>query len=530
MHDQLQKYRFYSKILITFTVIMIGSILSFFMFHSYQQNIKNAQKQELQFLLGIARTVAQSIDGDVHEGMICNFKNKDAITKNDENSEYQKFQNLLQRTQEVNNLNTPIYTLFKDDLCDQVPKINSTFLFGVSSSEPFFRHNYELSPECLHEKYEEGGTIGEYYTENGHWLSAFYPIKNKHDKTIAVVQVDESFAAFEATARETLLNESLFALLFLGLISGVFIFIYHIILKSMSKVNITLEAAVTKRTKEVNKSNWALKKLTEKLENVVEKRTTELNIANEDLIKSNEKLKSFARVASHDLRAPLRLISSFAQLFKRRYSNIVDEDGQEYINYITTNTQKMSDLITDILSTSLLPNENSNAMKMVNLNKVIKDVESNLGADILKYNAQITCQNLPSIQGYASEFLQLFQNLISNSIKYSRADVAPVIEVEGTQNENSFLIKIKDNGKGISAEALENIFEEFNRGDANDDDGYGIGLATCVRIIKEYHGVLNVSSEVGVGTCFEFTIKNRNSDCENDESPMDASLGMALKN
>jgi len=126
--------------------------------------------------------------------------------------------------------------------------------------------------------------------------------------------------------------------------------------------------------------------------------------------------------------------------------------------------------------------------------------------------------------------LQLFQNLLSNSIKYSRPEVAPLIEVEGVQSDDSFLIKIKDNGKGISEDALKNIFEEFNRGDAKDDDGYGIGLATCNKIIKEYHGSLAVFSKVGVGTCFEIKIKNRNFGFEVEDSPVDASIGEALKN
>ena len=530
MLDKLQEYRFYSKVLLIFTAIMIGLIMVFFTVHAYQQNLKNAEAHELRTLHGIAKTLALNIDGDLHQQLVCSFLEKDAIKANAENAEYLVIHELLKKTQNVNELATPIYTLFKSSACPSLETSSEKFLFGVSSSNPYFRHSYNSPPKILELDFEKGGKVGEYYDDHGHWLSAFFPIKNSLGETVAVVQADESFCSFAAEAKATLLYDSIYALGFLAIVCGIFIYIYNLILKSMSNVNVTLEAAVTKRTQDLNKSNHALQKLTEKLENLVEERTNELRSTNLQLKDSNEKLKSFAHVASHDLRAPLRLIKSFAQLFQRKYKNVIDEGGKEYLDYITTNTQKMSDLISDILSTSLLQSENGADLKMVDLNEVMNDVVANLQVDIASSKAQVQYHNLPSIKGYSSEFLQLFQNFTSNSIKYCCPTRPPIVDVYGEKIDDYFSIKISDNGKGISKEALKNIFEKFNRGDATDDEGYGIGLSTCKRIIKDYGGKLEVFSEVGVGTTFEFALKNRQSATDVYEEAVDASMGMAMKN
>lgn len=508
------------------TVGMIALVLGFFVIHSYQQNIENAEKYELQYLLGIAKTVALSLDGDAHERLICSFTEKDDITENDYNEDYNNLHTLLKNTQIVNEMESSIYTLFKSDMCSTSNEVNPAVLFGVSSTEPFFRHQYENSPDFLLENYNYGGTMGDYYTGNGHWLSAFYPIENSIGKVVGVVQLDISFCKFVAEAQRNLMNESLYALLFIFILTSVFIYVYRSILRTMLRINSTLEEAVKGRTQELNESNAALIDLNGKLENLVTQRTQQLENSNSELFNSNDKLKAFARVASHDLQAPLKMITSFAKLFQKKYGHILDEDGKVYLDYINTNAKKMATLIGDILTTSLLPSENTNKMKWVDLNEMVKETEENLAEIIKKYNAKIYYYNLPTIQGYPSEFIQLFQNLISNAIKYSRPEVAPAIKIVSHQKDDSFLITVSDNGKGITPEALKNVFGEFNRGDATDNEGYGIGLATCQRIVKQYSGTMKVTSKVGEGTCFFITMHNRQSGKEAYEASVKASMVM----
>ncbi|MEM6964721.1 MAG: ATP-binding protein [Bacteroidota bacterium] len=531
MREELYLYRYYNKVLLIVTIVMIGLILGFFMLHSYQQNLRNAEKSELKSLHNIAKTLALSIDGSLHEKLVCNLTERDAISKNSDNKTYEKIHRLLKQTQLANDVETPIYTLFKKSSCTHLGKTEQDeFLFGISSTVPFFRHRYESFPEYLHQNFDEGGTIGEYYDDHGHWLSAFAPVKNRLGKTVAVVQVDASFCSFVAEAKALVFRESIYAMLFLFLLAAGFIFFYRKILKSMSEINTALENGVSQKTIELHETNTKLKHLNEKLEKVVTLRTKELEVANNELKNSNEKLKAFARVSSHDLRAPLRSIGSFAQLIKRRYKDQLDEDGLEYLQFIFTNVKKMSDLIQDILSTSLTPEENRNALKWVNLNEVLDDVKSNLSISIKKYKVKIQYYNLPIIQGYHSEFIQLFQNLISNSIKYSRDDVAPAIKIVSHQRDDSFLITVSDNGRGISEENLKKIFNEFERGSSTDGDGYGIGLATCKRIIKEYHGTLKVSSKLQEGTCFFITLKNRQPEKEAFRKNVEAAMSDAMKN
>jgi len=513
VHKEFKKYKFYSKALLIATIVMIGIILMFFISYSYIKNLNNAERKELDKLLTLTRTLALNIDGDEHEKMVCNHLLKDEIKTNSENKAYQKFHDFFKKAQVVNELETPIYTLFKKELCNNENQLEPIVFFGVTSNDkPNFRHTYKSFPDCLIKDYDTGATIGDYKDDHGRWLSAFFPIKNSNGETVAVVQADRPFDEFILGAQTKFLYESLYALVFIFLLSIVFFMIYKWIYQAMSDVNKTLK-----------KNNLELKELTSKLENKVAERTKELEL-------SNKKLKSFAHVASHDLQSPLRMITSFAQLFERKYGDIVDRDGQVYLEYIITNAKKMSGLIGDILATSYLSNENTKAIQEVDLNKTIEDVSSNLKLDISKYNTQINYNNLPNIQGFPSDFLQLFQNFISNSIKYSRQGVAPIINVHAEKLEDSFHIKISDNGKGISEEALKNIFKEFNRGDATDDGGFGIGLATCKRIIKEYQGELNVSSTVNEGTTFEFSMKDRDAVKANFDAAVEKSLGVALKN
>ena len=504
------------------TVSMIAIIFIFSMWYSYNHNLTHAEKEKLNNLQSIAKSLTLIIDGDLHEQLTCNQPTQNIITSNTENKNYFTIHSLLKKAQAINGLESPIYTLIKNDVCGEISSEHKV-LMGVTSSKPYFRHPYLKAPKYLNQNFENGGTIGQYTTENGTWLSAFHPIKNSAGKTIAVIQADEKFDSFITMAQQKLIKESILLGLTLALLSIGFIFVYRWLLSRMNKINKNLDHVIHKKTEELNKSNLALKDLNEKLENIVQERTKALEV-------SNEKLKSFARVASHDLQAPLRSIKGFGQLLKRRYGKTMDKNGNEFLDFITTNSQTMSDLIKEILNTSLLPSENTAEISPIDLNRIVTTVQLNLKTDIEKNQAQITYNNLPTIQGFRSDFIQIFQNFISNSIKYSREDVTPQIEIKCQQINEYFSIKISDNGRGISDEAMISILEEFDRGDSTDNEGYGIGLATCQRILKGYEGSLDVYSEVGVGTCFTMTLKNKSERIESQADAVEVALGAALKN
>lgn len=491
------------------SILMIGGFFIVFIAHTYVQNLRNAERYTLERLYGIARTLSLQIDGDIHERLVCNFPDKDEIAENDKVQDYQHIHQLLKKAGAVNELESPIYTLFKSNFCSSTVREKDSFVLGVTSSEPYFRHPYESAPPKHFINFDYGGIISEYYDENGHWLSAFYPINNSDGKTVAIIQVDESFCGFVSATQKAILKDILSALLFLVFLSLIFIYAYRTILSSMKSVNTELNRMVEERTIDLKKSNEELNKLNATLESKVAQRTKELEVSNQELAHSNEKLKSFAYIVSHDLKAPLRSISSFGFLLQRRYNHLLKADGQEFLEFITTNAKKMSALISDILSNSLLEYQEKKQPEQVDLNIVIKDVLNNLQQDISEKQAQIKCTELPAIKGFSSDFVQLLQNFISNAIKYSRPDVAPVVEVSGERKTGIYHLTFKDNGRGISKEAREHIFDKFDRGNLNDHNGHGIGLSTCLRIVREYDGEISVKSVVGEGSSFVCKLKDK---------------------
>jgi len=307
---------------------------------------------------------------------------------------------------------------------------------------------------------------------------------------VAIVQVDESFCGFVAAARKLAIKDGLFALCVLSLLGLVFIYVYRLVISAMNRINDRLDLAVKRKTAALEKSNETLNELNEQLEKKVAQRTQAVQTANDNLAESNEKLQAFARIASHDLRAPLRVMNGFANLLKKKYSASLDDEGREYIDFITSSSSKMSDLVSGILRTSLLQHQNDEMLEEVNLNKIVEEVRSNLQDEIDRLNASIKYCELPTVKGHRTDFIQLFQNFISNALKYKKPDVEPHINIFSKPLNEGYELTIKDNGKGIASDTIQRIFKEFDRGDAKDDKGYGIGLATCKRIIKSYRGNL----------------------------------------
>jgi len=499
-----REYRYYSKLLLSLAILTIGLLLFIFIYQAYHRKIRDAESYTLEKLHSIAKTLSVEIDGDVHQRLVCTYKEKNAeeVVYNDGN--YQKIHKLLEKACHINELQTPIYTMFYDATCTK-EEMGDLLLFGVCSDVPIYRHIYQSPVELHKEGFDKGGIIHEYHDKHGHWLSAFAPIKNSKEEVVAVIQVDESFCEFVVAARDLAIKDGLFALGILSLLGFGFIYVYRLLISAMNRINESLDLTVKQKTATLEEANQSLNELNKQ----VVQRTQALETANEDLAESNEKLQAFARIASHDLKAPLRIMSSFAGLLERKYSTSLDEEGKEYIDFITSNSRKMSDLVSGILTTSLIEHQNDKMLEAINLNMIVKEVNINLKDEIDRLNASIQCDELPSIKGYQTDFIQLFQNLISNSLKYNNPGVKPRIKIFSKALTEGYELTVKDNGRGIAPDAIKRIFEEFDRGDANDDKGYGIGLATCKRIIKSYQGTLDVQSTVNVGSMFIFTIRNR---------------------
>ena len=234
------------------------------------------------------------------------------------------------------------------------------------------------------------------------------------------------------------------------------------------------------------------------LEEKVKKRT-------EELTRSNSELEHFAYIASHDLREPLRMITSFLQLLERRYTNDLDQDAQEFIGYAVDGAKRLDQMINDLLTYSKVTS-NERQFTPVNLEEVLNDTLINLKVAIEENNAVITHDSLPTILGDRKRLVQLFQNLISNSIKYRRNET-PRIHISFKDEKTKYCFSIKDNGIGISPYHLKRIFTIFNRLHRIDEyEGSGIGLAIVQKIVYQHGGHIWVESEEGKGSKFNFTI------------------------
>lgn len=244
------------------------------------------------------------------------------------------------------------------------------------------------------------------------------------------------------------------------------------------------------------------------LERRVEEGKAALKEYAQKLEKSNRELTDFAHVASHDLKAPIRGILSFSQLFERRNKDKFDDTDREFFNYIKTNAAYSSRLIEDLLNYSKI-DKNLDEPETIDLNKSLNLMKMNLLSVSTDKNIQFEIQNMPILRGHRTLVTQLFQNLINNGLKYNKNE-QPMVTIGCEMNKRGVQqFFIKDNGIGIAAEHQERIFSMFHRlHNQTEYEGTGIGLAFCKRIVQIYGGTIWVESEEGKGSTFHFSLPN----------------------
>ncbi|ARD46579.1 sensor histidine kinase [Colwellia sp. PAMC 21821] len=243
-------------------------------------------------------------------------------------------------------------------------------------------------------------------------------------------------------------------------------------------------------------------------------RTKELTLYSDELSRSNRELEDFAFVASHDLQEPLRKIRAFGDRLQTNYAQLLDEKGADYINRMKNAAERMSNLINDLLEFSRISTRGK-PFTNVHLQQVITSTIEDLEISIEESDAQIQLADLPVINADSSQMNHLFINLISNAIKFRRADVKPLIDINYCQEqialEQWHIITVKDNGIGFEQEFADKIFVPFQRLHARTEyKGTGIGLAICRRIVERHGGNISATSVLGEGTRFRIEIPVNN--------------------
>lgn len=228
-----------------------------------------------------------------------------------------------------------------------------------------------------------------------------------------------------------------------------------------------------------------------------------LSSEQELLREAKDELELFAGKVAHDLKEPLRMMSSFGGLLEERYYSNMDDVGKEYISIIKNSSVRMQALLSDLLEFALSGNETGDG-KTTDLNDTLLIVKNNLRLCLKESKTKLIINDLPTINASFSNMVQLFQNLIANAVKFKKEGLAPIIEIGYTERNKQYIIFVKDNGIGIADKYKEDIFQVFTRGghDRKKYDGTGIGLATCKKIVKNLKGKIWVESQVGKGSTF----------------------------
>lgn len=228
----------------------------------------------------------------------------------------------------------------------------------------------------------------------------------------------------------------------------------------------------------------------------------ELSAANIELKKTNQELESFAYVASHDLQEPLRKIQAFGDLLKTQQAAYLTESGKDLLDRMQTSTGRMQALIRDLLTYSQVNNARQ-PFEPVSLSDIINDVINDLDDIIQEKQAQVVADPLPDITGSRFQLQQLFQNLLSNALKFQPAGNRPVIRITDVSSESGLTIQVIDNGIGFDSRFKDQIFKMFQRLNAtNQFKGTGIGLAICKRVVENHGGTITVDSILDQGTTF----------------------------
>ncbi|MBF0355096.1 MAG: PAS domain S-box protein [Alphaproteobacteria bacterium] len=231
--------------------------------------------------------------------------------------------------------------------------------------------------------------------------------------------------------------------------------------------------------------------------------TTERKKISEELIRSNAELEQFAYVASHDLRQPLRMVTSYLALVERKLGPAVEGDLKEFITFASDGAKRMDQLITGLLEYSRT-GRSGEPVDRINLGDVIKESCLNLEIAVQDSNAQIiVAENFPSVQGYWMELVRLFQNLLGNAIKYSFPDRPPMVALSWKREGNEWVVEIRDNGMGMDPKNHKRAFGIFQRLVSNERyEGTGIGLAVCKKIVEHHKGRIWIESALGEGCRF----------------------------
>ncbi|MCR6631356.1 MAG: ATP-binding protein [Magnetospirillum sp.] len=241
---------------------------------------------------------------------------------------------------------------------------------------------------------------------------------------------------------------------------------------------------------------------------LAEESATRIASQSEELARSNTELEQFAYIASHDLREPLRMVSSFLTLLERHLDDRMDDEAREFMGYARDGALRMDQMILDLLQYSRV-GRTGTAVETVDLNRLVEQVRRELAPKIAEAGAEVVVESpgLPVIAGDQGELERLFLNLMGNALKYRAPERPARITVSARTAEDGWQVTVADNGIGIEPQFHQRIFAIFQRLHTREKyEGNGIGLAICKKVVEHHGGRIWVDSTPGSGSAFHFTL------------------------
>lgn len=311
--------------------------------------------------------------------------------------------------------------------------------------------------------------------------------------------------------------------MFKGYRAGAVDYIYKPVQPELLRAKVAIFAELYRKTHQLMQQEDKLTKINKSLEIEIKDRILseeKVNELNKQLLENihqlesiNKELDRFAYMASHDLQEPLRKIRIFSERIGMKYSGELDSEGKSYIDKMQSACERMQNLINDILAFSKL-NVEKEVMVFSDINSIIEEVLVDMEMEIQEKNAKVEVERIPKLNVHPRLIKPLFQNLISNSLKYSRKEIAPVVKISAKLDEplrapdpnqvGKFCrINVEDNGVGFEQEYAEQVFTMFKRLHVGSEyEGTGIGLAICKKIVEQHKGFISVKSAVNEGSTF----------------------------
>ena len=279
--------------------------------------------------------------------------------------------------------------------------------------------------------------------------------------------------------------------------------------EGLEKYRENLEEMIKERSAELNKRISEVEQLNNAMMNLLEDHrisNESLDIKTQQLAAANKDLDAFAYSVSHDLRAPLRAIIGFSRMLMEDYGNKLDEEGQRKLNVIQNSAQDMGQLIDDLLAFSRLGRK-AMSMSDINMGHLAEEVFEQLRLNASGQTVRLNIQDLSPAYGDRSLIREVFVNLISNAIKFSKPSEVTVVELSGKTEGKEILYSVKDNGVGFDMKYADKLFQVFQRLHSTEEfEGTGVGLSLVQRIIHRHGGRVWAEGKVNEGATFYFTL------------------------